>query len=72
MIYKDAFGMANHQWNIPNTTDTKFRLASVSKQFCSMIVMQLVQEGKVNLDDKITDHLLIIEKTRETRSRCTT
>ena len=49
--------MANHQWDIPNTTDTKFRLASVSKQFCSMIVMQLVQEGKVNLDDTITDYL---------------
>lgn len=57
VIYKAAFGMANREWNIPNTTDTKFRLASVSKQFCSMIVMQLVQEGKVNLDDKITDHV---------------
>lgn len=57
VIFKRAFGMANHQWSIPNTTDTKFRLGSVSKQFCSMIVMQLVQEGKLNLDDKITDHL---------------
>ena len=57
VIYKEAFGMANREWNIPNTTDTKFRLASVSKQFCSMVVMQLVQEGKVKLDDKITDYL---------------
>ena len=57
VLYKEAFGLANHEWDIPNTTDTRFRLASVSKQFCSMIVMQLVQEGKVNLDDKITDHL---------------
>ncbi len=57
IIYQQAFGMANRQWNIPNTTDTKFRLASVSKQFCSMVVMQLVQEGQVNLDDTITDYL---------------
>lgn len=57
VIYKQGFGQANREWNIPNTTDTKFRLASVSKQFCTMIVMQLVQEGKVNLDDKITDFL---------------
>ncbi|MDF1744355.1 MAG: serine hydrolase, partial [Gimesia sp.] len=55
VIYKEAFGMANREWKIPNTTDTRFRLASVSKQFCSMIVMQLVQEGKVKLDDKVTD-----------------
>ncbi|MCP4099109.1 MAG: serine hydrolase, partial [Planctomycetaceae bacterium] len=36
VIFKQAFGMANHEWNIPNTTDTKFRIASVSKQFCTM------------------------------------
>lgn len=57
VIYKESFGLANREWNIPNTTDTKFRLASVSKQFCTMVVMQLIQEGKINLDDKITDHL---------------
>jgi len=57
VIYKGAFGMANREWTVPNTTDTRFRLASVSKQFCSMLVMQLVQEDKINLEDKITDHL---------------
>lgn len=62
VIYKKAFGMANREWNIPNTTDSKFRLASVSKQFGSMVMMQLIQEGKVNLDDKITDHLTYYRK----------
>lgn len=57
VIYRQAFGMANREWNVPNTTDTRFRLASVSKQFCTLLVMQLVQEGKVRLDDRITDHL---------------
>jgi len=57
VIYKEAFGLANREWNVPNTTDTKFRLASVSKQFCAMLVMQLVQEGRLKLDDTITDHL---------------
>ena len=57
VIFKQAFGMANHEWNIPNTTDTKFRLASVSKQFCTMIVMQLVQEDQLKLNDTITKHL---------------
>lgn len=62
VIYQEAFGLANREWNIPNTTDTKFRLASVSKQFCSMLIMQLVQAGKVKLDDKITDHLSYYRK----------
>ena len=57
VIFKEGFGKANHEWDIPNSTDTRFRLASVSKQFCSLLVMQLVQEGKVKLDDTIIDHL---------------
>ena len=28
-IYKGSFGMANQEWNIPNTTDTKFMIGSV-------------------------------------------
>lgn len=57
VIYKGAFGMANREWLVPNTIDTRYRLASVSKQFCSMLVLQLVQENKIKLEDKITDHL---------------
>lgn len=62
VIYKEGFGLANREWNIPNTTDTRFRLASVSKQFCSMLVMQLVQEGKLSLDDTISDYLSYYRK----------
>lgn len=57
VIYKEAFGLANREWGIANTTDTKFRLASVSKQFCSMVILQLVQEGKLKLDGTISDYL---------------
>ena len=57
VIYKEAFGLANREWMIPNTTDTKFRLASISKQFATMIVMQLVEEDRMDLDDTISDFL---------------
>lgn len=57
VIYKSGFGLANREWNIPNAPNTKFRLASVSKQFCSMLVMQLIQEGKLELDSTISDFL---------------
>ena len=57
VVYKSGFGFANREWNNRNTTDTKFRLASVSKPFCSVVVLQLVQEGKLKLTDKIIDWL---------------
>src|SRR3989440_12658718 len=42
---------------IANRPDTKFRLGSITKQFTSMVVMQLVGEGKIKLDEKITTYL---------------
>ncbi|MEO1991542.1 MAG: serine hydrolase domain-containing protein, partial [Pirellulales bacterium] len=57
ILYQHAFGFANREWEIPNTIHTKFRLASVSKQFCSMLVMQLVEEGRLSLDDTLSQHL---------------
>ncbi|MEM9017206.1 MAG: serine hydrolase domain-containing protein, partial [Verrucomicrobiota bacterium] len=57
ILFKGAFGLANREWEIRNTTDTKFRLASVSKPFATLIVMQLVEEKKLYLDDTILDHL---------------
>ncbi len=57
VIFKEGFGYANMEWDIPNTADTKFRLASVTKQFTAMLIMQLVEEGKINLEGKISDYL---------------
>ena len=57
ILFEQGFGFANREWKVPNTPDTRFRLASVSKQFCSMLVMQLIQENKLSLGDVICDHL---------------
>jgi CubicO group peptidase (beta-lactamase class C family) len=57
IIYKKGFGYANMEWEIPNTTATKFRLASVSKQFTATLIMQLVEEGKIKLDGKLSSYL---------------
>jgi CubicO group peptidase (beta-lactamase class C family) len=57
VVYKGAFGMANMEWNIPNTPDTRFRLGSITKQFTAMLTLQLVEQGKIKLDGKITDYL---------------
>ncbi|UCF04829.1 MAG: serine hydrolase [bacterium] len=56
-VLTKAYGLANRSFNIPNTIDTKFNLASMNKMFTSVAIMQLVQKGKLNLDDKIGDHI---------------
>ena len=57
VIYKKGFGLANMEWNIPNQPDTKHRLGSITKQFTSMLIMQLVQQGKLKLDVPISTYL---------------
>jgi CubicO group peptidase (beta-lactamase class C family) len=57
VIYKKGFGSANMEWNIPNQPDTKFRLGSITKQFTSMLILQLVQQGKLKLDAPVSTYL---------------
>ncbi|RFS17429.1 serine hydrolase domain-containing protein [Emticicia sp. C21] len=57
VIYKGAFGMANREWDIPNTVDTKFMIGSVSKPLTAMLMLIQVQKGLVNLDKTISDYL---------------
>lgn len=45
-----GYGLANREWNLPNDGDTKFRLASVTKQFTAAAVMILHERGQVDLD----------------------
>ncbi|TPG38887.1 serine hydrolase [Flavobacterium pectinovorum] len=57
IIFKKGYGSANMEWDIPNQPDTKFRLGSVSKQFTSLLIIKLVEEGKIKLDVPITTYL---------------
>ena len=57
IIYKDAFGLANREWNIPNKTDTKFMIGSVSKPLTAALILIQVQKGLINLNKTIEDYL---------------
>lgn len=52
-LFRKSYGLANAEWNIANTPETKFRLGSITKQFTAALVLQLVEQGKVKLDDPI-------------------
>jgi len=57
VIYKKGLGLANMEWNIPNTPETRFRLGSITKQFTAALILQLVEQGKLKLDGKLSDYL---------------
>ncbi len=55
--FKKGYGWANAEWEIPNTVNTKFRVGSITKQFTSMAVMQLQEQGKLKVQDSICLYL---------------
>jgi CubicO group peptidase (beta-lactamase class C family) len=57
VVYKKGFGMANMEWDIPNQPDTKFRIASITKQFTAMLILQLASENKLDLHATISTYL---------------
>ncbi|HKP10549.1 MAG TPA: serine hydrolase [Blastocatellia bacterium] len=57
VIFKKGFGFANMDWNIPNAPDTRFRIGSMTKEFTSMLILQLVNQGQIKLDGKLSDYL---------------
>lgn len=57
VIYKKGFGFANVELGVPNQADTKFRLASITKQFTAMLIIQLAAENKLRLDAPISTYL---------------
>ena len=48
-----GYGDANIEWQIPNGAQTRFRIGSITKQFTSMLIMQLREQGKVKLEDSV-------------------
>jgi CubicO group peptidase (beta-lactamase class C family) len=54
VIYRKAFGMANLELDVPMTPDMVFRIGSITKQFTAVAILQLLEQGKLSLDDEIT------------------
>jgi CubicO group peptidase (beta-lactamase class C family) len=57
IIYKNAFGLANREWNIANKTDTKFMIGSISKPLTATLVLIQVQKGLLQLDKTLATYL---------------
>ena len=57
VIFKQGYGFADREWNIPNRPDVKFRLGSITKQFTAMLIMQQVAQGSLKLEGHLADYL---------------
>lgn len=56
-VFEAAYGYANRAKKIPNSVDTKFHFGSMGKMFTATAVLQLVQQGKIGLNDPISKFL---------------
>ncbi len=56
VVFEKAYGMANVRDAIPLTLETPFELASLSKQFTATGILMLYEEGKLDLEDEISDY----------------
>jgi D-alanyl-D-alanine carboxypeptidase len=56
-LLEDAWGLADRKTGTPNTPDTRFRIGSMNKMFTAVATLQLVEAGKLALDDTVGKHL---------------
>ena len=57
VLHAGTYGIANAEWNQPVTLNTLFHIASSTKLFTSTLVMKWLQEGKIRLDDYISQYM---------------
>ncbi len=58
VLVDKGYGSANLEWNIPNSPSTRFRIASLVKQFTAAAVLLLEERGKLKLDDPVKTYML--------------
>jgi len=62
-LFKAAYGYANRSWKIQNQVNTRFRIASISKLFTAVAILQLIEQGKLSLEDSVLE-CLRLENTK--------
>jgi CubicO group peptidase (beta-lactamase class C family) len=56
-VFRGGYGWANRAWDVPNTLDVRFDIASITKLFTSVVALQTVDEGLIDLDTKAVEYL---------------
>ncbi len=53
VVFEMSVGLANVEWNLPDSATTKFRIGSLTKQFTAAAILLLQERGKLKVDDPI-------------------
>ena len=53
LIYSKGYGLANMEYDIPNSGSAVFRIGSTSKQFTAACIVLLAEQGKLSLDNNL-------------------
>jgi CubicO group peptidase (beta-lactamase class C family) len=62
-VYEHAFGWSDKEAGRPMAIDTLFRIASQTKAITSVVILSLVEEGKIGLSDSVSRFIPAFEKT---------
>ncbi|PWU04730.1 MAG: serine hydrolase [Bacteroidetes bacterium] len=54
ILLNKGYGFADIEWSIPNSPSSKFRIGSLTKQFTAACILQLIEQGKLSLTDKLS------------------
>ena len=57
VLFSKGYGMANAEWDVPNTPRTKFCLGSITKQFTATVVLMLERQGKLKVEDPVSKYV---------------
>jgi CubicO group peptidase (beta-lactamase class C family) len=54
ILFDRGYGMANVEWQVPNTPETRFRIGSITKQFTAAAILFLEERGRLSTDDPLS------------------
>ena len=57
VVFRKAYGMANLELGVPMKPEMVFEIGSITKQFTAVSILMLEEEGKLSLDDDITEFI---------------
>lgn len=57
ILLDKAYGFANLEWNLPHTTETRFRIGSMTKQFTAAAILLLEEQGMLKTSDLLSAHM---------------
>jgi D-alanyl-D-alanine carboxypeptidase len=57
VLFRRAYGMANYELRVPNSPETRFHIASVSKPFTAIAILQLQEQGRLSIGDPVSKYI---------------